>query len=101
MVRLVYNILQKGYSSQASDIHIEPCGLENKGEVRYRIQGVFGNAIKIPQKHMHLIVDRIKSLASLNLAERAKPQEGKFKFTTLEGKEIELRVATTRYGKRQ
>lgn len=95
VVRLVYDILQKGYSSQASDIHIDPCGLENKGEVRYRIHGVFRNPLKIPQKHAHLVVDRIKSQASLNLAERTKPQEGKFKFTTLEGKEIELRVATT------
>ncbi|SHO53735.1 ATPase, T2SS/T4P/T4SS family [Desulfopila aestuarii] len=95
VVRLVYDILQKGYSSQASDIHIDPCGFENKGEVRYRIHGVFSKPLKIPQKHAYLVVDRIKSQASLNLAERTKPQEGKFKFTTLEGKEIELRVATT------
>ncbi len=95
VVRLVHDILQKGYSSQASDIHIDPCGLENKGEIRYRIHGVFSNALKIQQKYVHLIVDRVKSLASLSLAERTKPQEGKFKFTTLEGKEIELRVATT------
>ncbi len=95
VVRLVYDILQKGYSSQASDIHINPCGFEDKGEVRYRIHDVFSNAIKIPQKHVHLLIDRIKSLASLNLAERDKPQEGEFKFTTLDGKEIKLRVATT------
>ena len=94
VVKLVYDILERGYSSQASDIHIDPCGLENKGEVRYRINGIFSNALKIPQKYVRLVVDRIKSLASLNLAERTKPQDGKFKFTTLEGKEIELRVAT-------
>jgi type II secretory ATPase GspE/PulE/Tfp pilus assembly ATPase PilB-like protein len=94
VVHLVYDILGRGYSSQASDIHIDSCGLENKGEVRYRINGIFSNALKIPQKYVQLVVDRIKSLASLNLAERTKPQDGKFKFTTLEGKEIELRVAT-------
>ena len=94
VVHLVYNIIARGYSSQASDIHIEPCGLKEKGEVRYRIDGIFGNAFKIPQKYVQQVVDRIKFLASLDLAERTRPQDGKFKFTTLEGKEIELRVAT-------
>jgi len=94
VVQLVHDIIEGGYSSQASDIHIEPYGIEDKGEVRYRIDGVCSNALKIPQKFVQQVVDRIKSLASLDLAERSRPQDGKIKFTISEGKEIELRVAT-------
>ena len=94
VVQLVNKIIEGGYSSQASDIHIEPYGLEENGEVRHRIDGVCSNAFKIPQQYVRQVIDRIKSLASLNRAERIRPQDGKIKFTTFEGKEIELRVAT-------
>ncbi len=94
VVQLVNEIIEGGYTSQASDIHIEPYGIEEKGEVRYRIDGVCSNAPKIPQQYVRQVVDRIKFLASLNRAESTRPQDGKIKFTTSEGKEIELRVAT-------
>ncbi|MDR3502186.1 MAG: ATPase, T2SS/T4P/T4SS family [Legionella sp.] len=94
VVQLVNEIIEGGYSSQTSDIHIEPYGLEENGEVRYRIDGVCSNALKIPQQYVRQVIDRIKSLASLKRAERTRPQDGKIKFTTSEGKEIELRVAT-------
>ena len=94
VIQLVNEIIEGGYFSQASDIHIEPYGLEENGEVRYRIDGVCTNALKIPQQYVRQVIDRIKSLASLKRAERNRPQDGKIKFTISEGKEIELRVAT-------
>ena len=94
VVQLVNEIIEGGYSSQASDIHIEPYGLEENGEVRYRIDGVCSNALKIPQQYVRQVIDRIKSLAALKRAERTRPQDGKIKFATSEGKEIQLRVAT-------
>jgi type II secretory ATPase GspE/PulE/Tfp pilus assembly ATPase PilB-like protein len=94
VVQLVNEIIEGGCSCQASDIHIEPYGLEDKGEVRYRIDGACSDALKIPQQHVRQVVDRIKFLASLNLAQRTRPQDGKIRFTTSAGKEIELRVAT-------
>ncbi len=94
VVQLVNEIIEGGYSSHASDIHIEPYGLEENGEVRHRIDGVCSNAPKIPQQYVRQVIDRIKFLASLKRAERTRPQDGKIEFTTSEGKEIELRVAT-------
>ena len=94
VVQMVNKIIDGGYSSQASDIHIEPYGHEENGEVRYRIDGVCSNAFKIPRQYVRQVVDRIKYLASLKLDERIRPQCGTVKFTTSEGKEIELRVAT-------
>lgn len=94
VVQLVNKIIEGGYSSQASDIHIEPYGLEENGEVRYRTDGVCSNALKIPKQYVGQVIDRIKFLASLKRAERTRPQDGKIKFTTSKGKKIELRVAT-------
>jgi len=94
VVQLVNEIIEGGFSSQASDIHIEPYGRKENGEVRYRIDGVCSNALKIPQQYVRQVIDRIKSLASLNRAECTRPQDGKIKYTISEGKEIELRVAT-------
>jgi len=94
VVQLVNKIIEGGYSSHASDIHIEPCGVENNGKVRYRIDGVCNNATQIPHQYVAQVIGRIKFLAALKRAERTRPQDGKIKFTTSEGKDIELRVAT-------
>lgn len=94
VVQLVNEIIEGGCSSQASDIHIEPYGLEENGKVRHRIDGVCSDALRIPQQYVRQVIDRIKFLASLKRAERSRPQDGKIEFTTPEGKEIELRVAT-------
>ena len=94
VVEMVNKIIEGGYSSRATDIHIEPYGLEDNGEVRYRIDGVCRNALKIPQQYVGQVIDRIKYLASHKLAERTRPQDGKIDFTTSGGRAIELRVAT-------
>ena len=94
VVQMVNKIIERGYSSQASDIHIEPYGHKEDGELRYRIKGVCSKALKIPQQHVAQIIDRIKVLASLRRAERSRPQAGKIDYTTADGKKIELRVTT-------
>ncbi len=94
VVQMVNEILEGGYSSQASDIHIEPYGFEENGKVRYRIDGVCSNVSKIPQQYVAQVIDRIKFLASLKRVERTRPQVGKIEFTTSKGKQVGLRVAT-------
>lgn len=94
VVLLVNQIIENAYYLKASDIHIEPYGLEQNAEVRYRIDGTCRNVIKIPRKYVRQVLSRMKILADLNISERRKPQDGKIKFTTSRGKEIELRVAT-------
>lgn len=94
VVLLVNKIIENAYYSNASDIHIEPYGLEQNAEVRYRIDGSCRNVLKIPKHYVRQVLARLKILATLNISERRKPQDGKIKFTTSKGKDIELRVAT-------
>ena len=87
-------IIENAYYSNASDIHIEPYGVEQNAEVRYRTDGSCSNVLKIPKHYVKQVLARLKIMANLDIAERRKPQDGKIKFTTSKGKDIELRVAT-------
>ncbi len=93
-VNLVNKIIEDAYYLGASDIHVEPYGLKQDAEVRYRIDGTCSNILNIPKSNVKSVVARIKVLADMNIAERRKPQDGKIKFTTTRADNIELRVAT-------
>ncbi len=94
VVLLANKIIENAYYANASDIHIEPYGLKQKAEVRYRIDGSCHNVLEIPTHYVKQVIARLKIMATLNIAERRKPQDGKIRFTTSKGKDIELRVAT-------
>ncbi|MBH0208983.1 MAG: GspE/PulE family protein [Nitrospira sp.] len=94
IVRLANQIIADAYRQNASDIHIEPYGEKRETLVRFRVDGECFEYMKIPQSYRRAIVSRIKIMASLDIAERRKPQDGKIKFKLSETKEIELRVAT-------
>ncbi len=94
IVRLANQIIADAYRQNASDIHIEPYGEKRETLVRFRVDGDCFEYMKIPQSYRRAIVSRLKIMASLDIAERRKPQDGKIKFKLTESKEIELRVAT-------
>jgi len=94
VVRLANQIIVEAYSQGASDIHVEPYGQKKETIVRFRVDGDCFEYMKIPATFRRAIVSRLKIMASLDIAERRKPQDGKIKFKMGEGKEIELRVAT-------
>ena len=94
IVRLANQIIADAYRQGASDIHIEPYGEKRETLVRFRVDGDCFEYMKIPQSYRRAIVSRLKIMASLDIAERRKPQDGKIKFKLSESKEIELRVAT-------
>ncbi|MCP9448736.1 MAG: GspE/PulE family protein [Nitrospira sp.] len=94
IVRLANQIIADAYRQNASDIHIEPYGEKRETVVRFRVDGECFEYMKIPQSYRRAIVSRIKIMASLDIAERRKPQDGKIKFKLSDTKEIELRVAT-------
>lgn len=94
IVRLANQIIADAYRKNASDIHIEPYGEKRETLVRFRVDGDCFEYMKIPQSYRRAIVSRLKIMASLDIAERRKPQDGKIKFKLSETKEIELRVAT-------
>lgn len=91
VVKMCNLILQEAIRSQASDVHLEPT--LNCLQVRMRIDGVLREYIDVP-KWLHLpLVSRIKILASLDIAERRAPQDGRFKVK-LQNKSADLRVST-------
>jgi type II secretory ATPase GspE/PulE/Tfp pilus assembly ATPase PilB-like protein len=94
IVRLANQIIADAYRQNASDIHIEPYGDKRETLVRFRVDGDCFEYMKIPQSYRRAIVSRLKIMASLDIAERRKPQDGKIKFRLSDTREIELRVAT-------
>jgi general secretion pathway protein E len=91
VIRLVNLILTKALESRASDIHIEP--FENRLIVRYRIDGVLHETESPPRRLSAAVISRVKIMASLDIAERRLPQDGRIKLR-IQGKEIDLRVST-------
>ncbi len=91
LVRLVNYIIANAVSKRASDVHIEP--LEDKVEVRYRIDGAMYSVLT-PPKYLHMtIVSRIKVLAEMDLAERRLPQDGHF-IVRVDQREMDIRIST-------
>jgi general secretion pathway protein E len=91
VIRLVNLILTKALEQRASDIHIEP--YENRLVVRYRIDGVLHEVESPPRRLSAAVISRVKIMASLDIAERRLPQDGRIKLR-IQGKEIDLRVST-------
>ncbi|MDD5752928.1 MAG: GspE/PulE family protein [Candidatus Pacebacteria bacterium] len=90
IVKLVDLILDYGYATLSSDIHIEP--LAKITIVRYRIDGILYKIIEFPKEIHTRIVSRIKILARLRTDERAAAQDGRFAYET-QGATIDLRVS--------
>lgn len=93
IVKLVNQIILDAYRRGASDIHIEPNGREQGVSVRFRIDGECSTYKDLPPKHRAPLVARVKIMASLDISERRKPQDGKIRLRFGDRK-IELRVAT-------
>ncbi len=93
IVRLANQVIADAYRMGSSDIHIEPYGEKKETMVRFRVDGNCFEYMKIPPSYRRAIVSRLKIMASLDIAERRKPQDGKIKFK-IGDREIELRVAT-------
>ncbi len=91
VVKLVNVIVIQGIQKKASDIHIEP--LEKSVRVRYRIDGVCHEALTPPKKMQGALVSRIKIMSGLDIAEKRKPQDGKFQLR-IDGRRIDFRVST-------
>ena len=90
VVRLVNLIIAQAIHDKVSDIHIEP--MENKLRVRYRVDGVLQETISPPKGMAGSISSRIKIMAGLDIAERRKPQDGKFRLK-IEGRAVDFRVS--------
>ncbi|MCA8961904.1 MAG: Flp pilus assembly complex ATPase component TadA, partial [Planctomycetes bacterium] len=91
VVKLVNLIIYQAIRDKASDIHVEP--FEKQVRVRYRMDGVLKEVMQPPLKMHNSLVSRVKIMCGLDIAERNKPQDGKFQLK-VEGRQIDFRVST-------
>ncbi len=90
VVAIIDNLVSYAISLRASDIHIEI--LENTILIRYRIDGILHEILKIPKEVYPAIIARIKLLGGLKIDEHLKPQDGRFRYR-LGPDIIDVRVA--------
>jgi len=91
VIRLCNAILLNAIKKGASDIHVEP--YEKSLRVRYRVDGVLHEEMKPPIKLKNAIASRLKIMASLDIAERRLPQDGRIKLKLGKGREMDFRVS--------
>ncbi|MDO8716122.1 MAG: GspE/PulE family protein [Dehalococcoidales bacterium] len=97
VVRAIDLLIKQAVRDRASDIHIEP--QEDRLRIRYRIDGILHEVMTLPLSVHPPLLSRLKIMASLNIAERRRPQDGQISFD-MGDRQVDLRVATanTVYG---
>ena len=91
VVRAVDMLLTQALKERASDIHIVP--QEDHVMVRFRIDGILHDAVSLPHEVHSALLTRIKVMASMNIAERRRSQDGQFSATVTD-RDVDFRVAT-------
>lgn len=88
--KLLNLVLLQAIRDKSSDIHFEP--FENEYKMRYRIDGVLYEMVPPPKYIAAALSSRIKVMASLDIAERRLPQDGRISLT-VQGNPVDLRVS--------
>ncbi len=91
IVRLVDTTIFNALQRRASDIHLETTG--TGFQIKYRIDGsLYSAAEPIDRRFASPIISRIKVMSELDIAEKRKPQDGRFKLK-VRGRAIDFRVS--------
>jgi len=99
IIKLVNSLFFQALKKGASDIHIESG--ERKGEVRLRIDGALKKHLDLERTIIGLVINRIKVISNLDIAEKRLPQDGRTQIT-ISGKTLDVRVSVlpTYHGER-
>ena len=89
--RLVNSLLWQAAKDEASDVHIDPTPGESI--VRYRIDGVLQQVTVFPRQVHVTVVNRIKVMSRLDIAQKGLPQDGR-SMVLIAGRKIDIRVST-------
>ena len=89
--RLVNSLLWQAAKDEASDVHIDPTTRETI--VRYRIDGVLQQVTVFPHQVHVTVVNRIKVMSRLDIAQKGIPQDGR-SMVLIAGRKIDIRVST-------
>jgi type IV pilus assembly protein PilB len=99
IVAIVDNLIAYAISSRASDIHIE--SLDDAVLIRYRIDGVLHEIMRLPKEVHPPVVARIKILSGLRVDEHSKPQDGRFRYKISDNFiDVRVSIAPTFYGEK-
>lgn len=91
IIKLVQMIISEAVKLRASDIHVEP--MSDRVRVRYRIDGVCRERDNIPKRMQGSVINRLKIMAGIDLAEKRLPQDGRIKLQVA-GQDIDFRVSS-------
>ena len=91
VVKLVNMVLVDAIQKGASDIHFE--SYEKVFRIRFRIDGVLHEMLSPPKRLESALLSRLKIMATLDIAERRLPQDGRIKLR-YSNREIDFRVST-------
>lgn len=99
IVKFLNSLLVHGYTTRASDIHIEP--FEKQTVVRLRTDGMLVDYVTLAASVNKQLIARIKIMSGLDIAERRVPQDGHFR-QIIDGYDMNVRVSTlpTVYGEK-
>jgi type IV pilus assembly protein PilB len=90
VIRIVNLIIREALKQRTSDIHIEP--MQDHVRVRYRIDGVLRDAMKVPKESQNAILIRLKIMSRTDITETRTPQDGRFKML-VNNHEVDFRVS--------
>ncbi|MBK8977955.1 MAG: type II/IV secretion system protein [Planctomycetes bacterium] len=90
IIRLVEETISRAIEERASDIHIEP--YEHRVRVRFRVDGVLRDHESLDRALHGPLTSRLKIMASMDIAERRKPQDGRIDFRR-GGRAIDIRAS--------
>ncbi|HCM81808.1 MAG: Type II secretory pathway, ATPase PulE/Tfp pilus assembly pathway, ATPase PilB [Microgenomates group bacterium GW2011_GWC1_43_11] len=90
IIAIVDTIIKNGYENKVSDIHIEP--YEHTSLVRFRIDGILHDIVRLPNPLHDQIITRIKVMSKMRTDEHQAAQDGKISFSLGEEK-LDIRVS--------
>ncbi|MCX8021188.1 MAG: type IV-A pilus assembly ATPase PilB [Syntrophorhabdaceae bacterium] len=96
VVKIVNHLFTEAVRVNASDMHIEP-GTDGV-RVRYRVDGMLYEVVKLPVKYKDGVTTRIKVLSNMDISEKRLPQDGRVKIQMKvngKNKELDIRVSST------
>jgi MSHA biogenesis protein MshE len=91
VIKLIQSMFHDAVRVSASDIHIEPD--ERCLRIRQRVDGVLQEQIIDGNRVAQALVTRLKLMCGLDIAEKRKPQDGRFSIK-VESKSLDVRLAT-------
>ena len=91
VVRFVSQLIGRAVNDGASDIHMEPTGSELR--VRFRVDGMLRDVMRVPANLQAQVVSRIKIMAEIDIADRRAPQDGRCSVV-VDGRSVDMRIVS-------